>query len=66
MYNLAVLGLAPIGSIQAGALAETLGIRAALMLGGLICLVYFGVLLAFLPRLRRLGKLPQAGVPDSK
>jgi MFS family permease len=60
MYNLAVLGLAPVGSIQAGAVAEALGTRVALMLGGVICLVYFAVLLILLPRLRRLAQLPAA------
>jgi MFS family permease len=58
MYNLAVLGLAPLGSLQAGAVAEALGLRFALTLGGTICLVYFLVLLFFLPRLGRIPALP--------
>lgn len=52
MYNLAVLGLAPLGSLQAGAVAELLGVGTALALGGAICLLYFLILLAFLARLR--------------
>lgn len=59
MYNLAVLGLAPLGSLQAGAVAEALGVRFALTLGGAICLVYFLILLALLPRLRKVAKLPR-------
>jgi MFS family permease len=59
MYNLAVLGLAPLGSLQAGAVAEILGTRFALTLGGTICLVYFVTLLALRPRLRRVARLPR-------
>jgi MFS family permease len=62
MYNLAVLGLAPLGSLQAGAVAETLGVRFALTLGGTICLVYFLILFFFLPRLWRMAPLPRADV----
>lgn len=59
MYNLAVLGLAPLGSLQAGAVAEALGTRFALALGGVICLVYFLILLWILPRLRQVAQLPR-------
>jgi MFS family permease len=62
MYNLAVLGLAPLGSLQAGTVAEALGARLALALGGGICLVYCLILLTFLPRLGRETTLPAAGV----
>ncbi len=63
MYNLAVLGLAPLGSLQAGIIAEKLGARFALTLGGAICLIYFLLLLIFLPRLRRVAKFsrPEMG-----
>ncbi len=66
MYNLAVLGLAPLGSLQAGAVAETLGVRFALALGGTICLAYFLTLLFFLPRLGRIAALPkpEEGIRD--
>jgi predicted MFS family arabinose efflux permease len=53
MYNLAVIGLSPLGSLQAGAVAEALGVRFALTLGGTVCLAYFLLLLLLLPRLRR-------------
>ncbi len=59
IYNLTVLGFAPLGNLEAGAVAEALGIRFALALGGAICLLYFVILLLFLPRLRRVAKLPQ-------
>jgi MFS family permease len=62
MYNLAVLGLAPLGSLQAGAVAEALGVRFALTLGGTVCLVYFLILFFFLPRLWRMAPLPRADV----
>jgi MFS family permease len=65
MYNLAVLGLAPLGSLQMGMVAEAWGMRFALALGGSVCLVYFMLLLAFLPRLRRLARLPRPGSPET-
>lgn len=58
LYNLTVLGLAPLGSLQAGAVAEKLGTRFALAFGGTVCLIYFLTLLVFLPRLRQVAKLP--------
>ena len=61
MYNLAVIGLSPLGSLQAGALAEALGVRFALTLGGTVCLAYFLLLLFFLPRIRRNATGPRAG-----
>jgi MFS family permease len=58
MYNLAVLGLAPLGNLQAGAVAEALGTRFSMTLGGAICLLYFLILLAARPWLRRVARLP--------
>jgi MFS family permease len=55
MYNLAVMGLAPLGSLQAGAVAEAWGVRVALGAGGAVCLVYFSILLVLLPRLRKVA-----------
>jgi len=60
MYNLTVLGFAPLGNLQAGAVAEALGTRISFALGGAICLVYFLTLLALIPRLRGLGPLRPA------
>jgi MFS family permease len=62
MYNLAVLGLAPLGNLQAGAVAEALGTRFALAMGGAICLVYFLILLILRPRLRRYAKSLRSAV----
>jgi MFS family permease len=60
MYTLSVMGLVPLGNLQAGALAEVMGIRFVLALGGAICLVYFLTLLFFLPRLRGVARLLSA------
>ncbi len=60
LYYLAMSGLLPFGSLQAGLVAETLGTRAALTLGGAVCLIYFSMLLILLPRIRLAGKLPRA------
>ena len=58
LYYIAMTGLLPFGSLQAGAVAEVLGARFALGLGGTICLVYFLTLLVLLPHIRRVGRLP--------
>jgi MFS family permease len=57
IFNVAMAGLMPFGSLQAGTVAQTLGTRVALTIGGGICLVYFLTLLAFLPPLRREARL---------
>jgi MFS family permease len=57
-YTLTVMGLAPLGSLWVGSVAEISGTRFALTLGGAICLTYFLILLASLPRLRRIARLP--------
>jgi len=57
-YTLTVMGLAPLGSLWVGSVAEINGTRFALTLGGAICLIYFVILLASLPRLRRIAHLP--------
>ena len=60
MYYMAMTGLMPLGSLQAGAVAEVLGTRFALAFGGTVCLVYFLTVLALLPRLRKVGRLPRS------
>jgi len=57
MYNLTLLGFAPLGSLQAGYLAEKVGTRFSLALGGAVCLAYFLTLLILLPRIRQAAKL---------
>ncbi len=59
LYYIAMTGLLPLGSLQAGAVAEVLGTRFALGLGGTICLIYFLTLVALLPRIRKAGRLPR-------
>lgn len=64
MYTLAVIGLSPLGSLQAGAVAEALGVRTALTLGGAVCLAYFLILLVVSPYLQG-SLLPPAPPPIS-
>jgi MFS family permease len=66
MYNLAVIGLSPLGSLQAGAVAEALGVRVALTLGGATCLAYFLVLVVSLPRLPRFAPARGSGIASRK
>jgi len=68
LYYIAMTGLLPFGNLQAGAVAEVLGARFALGLGGTICLVYFLTLLILLPHIRKAGRLPspQPAVGNSK
>jgi MFS family permease len=57
MYVTAVLGMAPLGNLLGGAVAEVWGVRAVLGLGGAVCLAYFLTLLFLLPRLPRISQL---------
>ncbi len=58
LYVFAAMGLGPLGSLWAGSVAQHLGTRFAFILGGGISLIYFSIVLACLPRLRREAKLP--------
>jgi MFS family permease len=62
-YALSVMGLAPLGSLWVGSVAEKLGTRFSLTLGGSVCLCYFTILLVALPRIRKVARLPW---PDLK
>jgi MFS family permease len=42
-YSFVVLGLAPLGSLQAGWLSERFGVRTAVASGGMVCLAVAGV-----------------------
>ena len=53
MYNLSLLGWAPLGSLQAGGVAEVFGARIALGYGGVLCMVYFAGLFFVLPKVWR-------------
>ncbi|HUZ46407.1 MAG TPA: MFS transporter [Terriglobia bacterium] len=59
MYYMAMSGMLPFGSLQAGAMAQALGTRFALGFGGAACLVYFSILQIFLNRLRQAGRRPR-------
>lgn len=43
VYSFLILGLSPLGSFQTGWVAERLGVRTAIALGGAICLLVTGV-----------------------
>jgi MFS family permease len=57
-YVLAFVGLAPLGSLWMGSVAEREGTRFALAFGGVVCLLYFLILLVSLPHIRRVSQLP--------
>lgn len=57
-YVLAFVGLAPLGSLWMGSIAEREGTRFALAFGGAVCLLYFLILLVSLPHVRRVSELP--------
>jgi MFS family permease len=79
-YSMAFLGMAPFGSLLAGAVAHQVGAPLTVALGGVACLLGAGAFAASLPKLRaaarplyvRLGLLPEvasgmqfaAGVAD--
>ncbi|HEY6292911.1 MAG TPA: MFS transporter [Terriglobia bacterium] len=57
-YVFTLMGFAPLGSLWVGHVAEYLGTRFALTLGGGVCFLFFSIVLACLPRLRRVADLP--------
>jgi MFS family permease len=63
MYYMAMSGLMPFGSLQAGAIAQAVGTRFALGFGGAVCLVYFLILQISLNRLRQEGRF--SGYPEN-
>lgn len=54
MYAWAFLGLTPVGSLQAGSLADALGASGALAIGAALCFLAGAGTFAFMPRLRKL------------
>ena len=50
MYTFSMLGLAPVGNLVAGAVAQAFGIRTMLALAGSLGVVYFVTVLILLPR----------------
>ncbi len=53
-YTMAFIGMAPFGSLLAGALASRIGAPRTVMLGGLVCLAGAAVFARGLPEIRRL------------
>jgi MFS family permease len=56
LFFMAMSGLLPFGSLQAGAVAQTLGTRFALTWAGGVSLFYFVGVLILLPRIRRAAR----------
>ncbi|HET7212926.1 MAG TPA: MFS transporter [Terriglobia bacterium] len=64
IYYMAMSGLLPFGSLQAGTVAQSIGTRFALGFGGVVCLIYFLILQFSLNRLRQEGHLFDYVEPD--
>jgi MFS family permease len=56
LYATAFMGMVPLGGLAAGALAERLGARATVALGGLACLAGAAAFARALPRVRELAR----------
>ncbi|HOK94591.1 MAG TPA: MFS transporter [Anaerohalosphaeraceae bacterium] len=52
IYMMALIGMAPLGSLAAGFMAHRLGLHLTLLMGGLLCLLASGLFALRLPRLR--------------
>ncbi len=57
-YAMTLMGLAPIGSLLAGVLAQEIGAPGTVALGGVLCLLGASWFTAYLPRLVRAGRTP--------
>jgi len=64
MYYMAMTGLMPFGSLQAGSVAQAKGTRFALEFGGAVCLAYFLLLQIALKWLRQPGQ--PSGSPGAR
>lgn len=56
VYSMMYMGMAPIGSLIAGSLAQRLGAPRTVMIGGAICIVGAAVFALRLPRIREEGR----------
>jgi MFS family permease len=52
VYSMMFMGMAPLGSLISGAIADRLGAPLAVAMGGVLCVLCAGVFLAFLPHIR--------------
>jgi MFS family permease len=57
-YAMTLMGLAPIGSLLAGVLAQEIGAPGTVALGGVLCLLGASWFTAYLPRLAMAGRTP--------
>jgi len=53
LFTMAFIGMAPFGSLIAGALANTIGARNTLLIGGVSCLIGGALFAAILPKIRK-------------
>ncbi len=53
LYTMAFIGMAPFGSLIAGSLANTIGARYTILIGGLSCLAGGALFAVYLPRIRQ-------------
>jgi MFS family permease len=60
IYSLAFMGLAPLGALQAGTVAEHCGAPTSLVAGALICVLAAATVVALVPALRRPQPAPAA------
>lgn len=56
VYSMMFMGMAPIGALIAGSVAQRMGAPHTVMIGGAICIVGGAVFLLRLPRLRQEGR----------
>jgi MFS family permease len=56
VYSMMLMGMAPIGALVAGSLAQRLGAPKTVMLGGAVCIVGAGTFALRLPRIREEGR----------
>jgi hypothetical protein len=52
VYTMMFMGMAPLGSLFSGALADRLGAPITLSIGGVVCMIVAGVFLSRLPQFR--------------
>ena len=62
IYTIMLVGMAPFGSLMAGALAHTVGARITVATGGVLCAIAGGVFASGIPRMRR---FVQYRIPES-
>lgn len=54
LYTMAYIGVAPIGSLLAGALADRIGTQVTIAVGGIVCMIGAGLFARRIPRFKQL------------